>query len=198
MRDLRTERLLLRAFTEADRDIVYRISSDPGTTRYLFYFGNEDSTPEQDTDRFVRYYMTLHAQKPQRSVEYAVVDAENDVVMGDASIEYLSDTLCEIGWILLPEYRGKGYASEAGRELLRYGFQEMGAEKIIAHCDARNDASSRVMRRIGMTLIGIEPCGRRKKAFEEKPGDEMTWGIEREVWEQNWKASAKSEKPTAL
>ena len=56
----------------------------------------------------------------------------------------------EIGWSLHPDAQGKGYATEAAREVLRLGFDEAGLHRIVAECDPRNEASIRVMERLGM------------------------------------------------
>ena len=178
MRNIETDRLMLRPFEASDRDIIYRISSDPSVTRYLCHFGNEGSTPVQDTDRFVAYFLSAHAQTPQRAVEYAVVEKATGAVMGDCSIEYTQDAHTgEIGWILLPEYQHKGYATELGHALVRFGFEELLMDKIIAHCDARNTPSQGVMKRIGMKEEAIARGARPKKALDDAPGDELTYAI---------------------
>ena len=56
----------------------------------------------------------------------------------------------EVGYIFHPDAHGQGYASEAARALLAFGFEVMGLHRIYARCDARNAASERVMQRLGM------------------------------------------------
>jgi len=57
----------------------------------------------------------------------------------------------EIGWRLAREHWGNGYASEAAREALRFGFEKLGLEEIVAFTAVANEPSRRVMERIGMT-----------------------------------------------
>ena len=45
-----------------------------------------------------------------------------------------------IGFTLNPQYQGRGFATEAGRALLRMGFEDLGLHRIFASCDARNNA----------------------------------------------------------
>ncbi len=56
----------------------------------------------------------------------------------------------ELGWVLDPAYTGSGYATEAVRELLRYCFEDLGVRRVTANCFLDNDASWRLMERVGM------------------------------------------------
>src|SRR5205085_7965768 len=56
----------------------------------------------------------------------------------------------EIGWILHPDHHGRGYATEAGRALLRLGFDGAGLHRIFGRLDARYGASARVLEKLGM------------------------------------------------
>lgn len=56
----------------------------------------------------------------------------------------------ELGWVLDPAYVGHGYATEAVRELLRYSFEDLGVHRVVANCFLGNEASWRLMERLGM------------------------------------------------
>lgn len=56
----------------------------------------------------------------------------------------------ELSWAILPEYRGRGLATEAGRAMLAFAFDDLHLERVVACTDATNLASQRVMRKIGM------------------------------------------------
>jgi RimJ/RimL family protein N-acetyltransferase len=58
--------------------------------------------------------------------------------------------LGEIGFVLHPDHHGRGYAAEAARPLLEFGFAEVGLHRIIARLEARNAASARVLEKLGM------------------------------------------------
>ena len=179
---LETERLLLRSFTKADYPLILRISSDPITTEYLYYWGRIGTTPESDANRFLEYATKSWKARPIRAREFCLVLKETGEAIGDGSVEWVHDVAgtAEIGWILLPEYRGKGYATEAGRELMRAAFEIMGADTVIAHCDSRNQPSRRVMERLGMMLHEIVAEVRPAKRAGEKNGDECTYAINKE------------------
>jgi RimJ/RimL family protein N-acetyltransferase len=61
----------------------------------------------------------------------------------------------ELGYWIGKPYWGRGYATEAARAALRWGFDSLGLERIYAYHFARNAASGRVLRKIGMTPEGI-------------------------------------------
>ena len=182
---LETERLRLRPFTEADRSLVLRIASDPDTTKYLFFWGRIGSTPESDTRRYLTYALGRWGETPIRAWEYCVTLKETGEAIGQGSVEWWQDVpgAAEIGWILLPEHRGKGYATEMGRELLRAAFEVLGAKTVISHCDDRNAASYHVMERLGMKLDGVEKGARPVKHPGETNGDERLYVLSREEWQ---------------
>jgi ribosomal-protein-alanine N-acetyltransferase len=68
----------------------------------------------------------------------------------------------EIGFHLLPRFWGQGYASEAARAVMRWGFEELGATRLFAGHHPQNDASRTLLERLGFTCIGthfFEPTG---------------------------------------
>ena len=65
---LETERLTLRPFTEADYPLILRISSDPQTTEYLYYWGRIGTTPESDARRFLDYAVKNWKKTPEDSM----------------------------------------------------------------------------------------------------------------------------------
>ena len=56
----------------------------------------------------------------------------------------------EIGWTFHPDFRGRGYATEAASAVLRRAFAELGLHRVVAELDPRNDASIALCRRLGM------------------------------------------------
>lgn len=185
LRTLTTARLLLRPFTQADAPMILRIASDPETTRYLYFWGRIGFTPETDAERFLEFALSSWHKSPQQMWEYCVVNKATGEPMGEGSVEWVEyeKGTAELGWILLPEFRGRGYATEMGKELMRAAFEVMGAERVIAHCDARNAPSYRVMERLGMRLHSVEKEARPAKSANEKNGDECTYLISRDKWQ---------------
>lgn len=183
MRDvIKTPRLLLRPFAESDYPLLLKLSSDPDTVKYLNSWGRNGLTPEQDARRFLDYARNGWAKDPIRLREYCVTLRETGEAIGDASMEILEDQTAEIGWILLPDQRGIGYATEAGEAMMDLAFTAIHRQRAIAHCDTRNLASIQVMERLGMQHAFVEKEGRKPKYEGGPRGDEATWEIRRFDW----------------
>lgn len=180
-----TPRLCLRPFTEADEPLILDIASDPGTTRYLYFWARDGITPAADAKRFLGYALKNWEKRPIRAREYCVMLKETGECLGDASVEWVEGRAgtAEIGWILLPRYRGMGYAAEAGKALMEAAFTRLNAEVVIAHCDARNAPSYHVMERLGMRLTHIAPGARPGKRPQDAPGDEFEYAVTRLEWQ---------------
>jgi RimJ/RimL family protein N-acetyltransferase len=58
----------------------------------------------------------------------------------------------EIGWVLHPDYQGRGLAAEAAGAVLHFAFETLGPHRVEAQLDARNAASARLCERLGMRL----------------------------------------------
>ena len=146
---LETGRLLLRPLTVGDFDAVHSWAGNPANTRYMAWGPNS----EEQTASF------LAATKPAR--DFAVVLKETSAVIGSCGIypDAAGDT-AELGWILHRDYWKQGYGTEAGKELIRYGFEELKLRRIFAPCAAVNYGSYRVMERNGMRREAVH-----KKAF---------------------------------
>ena len=98
---------------------------------------------------------------PERLAKTVVVELDG-VVIGDLMLavedawaqaevaEQARGVQAELGWAFHPDYAGRGYATEAVRELLRICFTELGLRRVIANCFAGNEASWRLMERVGM------------------------------------------------
>ena len=59
-----------------------------------------------------------------------------------------------IGWVLNPQFQGKGYAAEAASRVLTLAFDEVGSHRVVAELDPRNTASASLCTRLGMRLEG--------------------------------------------
>jgi len=183
-RNLQTDRLILRPFTREDYDLVYAIAADEDTTRYLYYWAKMGMTVEEDTQRFLNYAVGGWEKENIVDREYVLVRKEDGAAVGDGSIQIIGEKEAEIGWILLPAYRGQGYVTEMARELMRYGFEQLRVDIIYASCDSRNAASYRVMERLNMRYIETEYGARKPKHEGEAPGDTLVYGITKEEWKK--------------
>lgn len=82
----------------------------------------------------------------------SLVLEHDGTVVGDSLLHLQGTGLSEgeIGWTILPQHGGRGFATEAARAVLRLGFEHYGLRRIVANLDARNDRSAALCERLGM------------------------------------------------
>ena len=150
---IKTERLVLRPLRPDDLDAVNAFDSLPEVARYLYFDARDRDESRVNLERMIEQRaITKPGDRMSLAVELAATgDLIGDVILEWSASEHLQG---EIGYVLHPDHHGRGYATEAGRELLRMGFDLLGLHRIIARCDARNGASARVMERLGMRREG--------------------------------------------
>lgn len=148
---LETERLLLRQFTVQDMDKFYELESDPEVMRYIR--GGKPRSYEQVKQKLednISYYQKY----PLFGVWAVIVKGEEDFA-GWVCLKHLDQTTdLEVGYRLLPKFWRKGYASEATEAVIRYGFEICGLEKIYAVAQPENIASTGLMEKVGMQVLG--------------------------------------------
>ncbi|MET7835394.1 GNAT family N-acetyltransferase [Micromonospora sediminicola] len=146
---LRTGRLVLRAFTTADVAVVRDYRGRPEVTRFLYQEPYDDESVRPAIDRMVR---RTALRAPGDVLQLAVTLPDTGVVVGDVLLTWTSGEhrQGEIGYAAHPDHTGRGYVTEAARELLRLGFDGLGLHRIVGRLDARNTASARVLERLGM------------------------------------------------
>jgi RimJ/RimL family protein N-acetyltransferase len=144
-----TDRLTLRLFVEEDLDALHAYQSLPEVTRYLYWDPRDrDATAEALRRRIA----TPELAKEGDVLVLAVLLRDTGELIGDVNLAWLSEThrQGEFGFVFNPAYQGRGYASEAAVQMLRLGFEEFGLHRIIGRCDGRNEASARLMAKLGM------------------------------------------------
>lgn len=145
---LHSERLILREFEDNDWPALQVIHSNPEVTRYW----EKHRTAEQTREWLLE---AIHANQasPRHSHDFAIIRKSDQALIGQIGI---GDAECrhhgslDFGYALAREYWGNGYATEALKTLLHFGFTKLGAHRICAECDPANLASARVMEKAGM------------------------------------------------
>lgn len=148
---LSTERLLLRPFVENDWQAVHAMLSDPEVLRYV----PAGSASEEETREHIQTLIKEHEANPPR-YNFAIVLRSEGVFIGICFLETRTEEprQANLGYLLDRHYWGQGYATEAARAVLQYGFQELDLHRIYATCRPPNVASSRVMEKLGMRREG--------------------------------------------
>lgn len=149
---LTTQRLLLREIEENDWRAVYAYQTDPLFLRYTPW----TQRSQEDARNFIRIFLGWRQEQPRQKYQFAIILQSDGQLIGNCGIRVnaLNTWEAEIGYELNSRYWGNGYATEAARALLTFGFRDLRLHRIFAHCIAENVASSRVMERIGMQREG--------------------------------------------
>jgi RimJ/RimL family protein N-acetyltransferase len=146
---LATERLVLRPFTAEDLDPLYAIHSLPDVARYLYW----EPRTEDEVRAVLEAKMTSSAIHSEGdSIALAVVLRTTAELVGECVLQWTSreHRQGEIGFIVHPDHHGHGYATEAAEVLLRLAFEDMRLHRVVGRLEARNTASARVLRKLGM------------------------------------------------
>lgn len=168
MPTLETSRLVLRRWGGKDIVPMAEINADPEVMRWI---GGGTTRTEEQTTRAIE-----HLEEEWNTLGYglfAVEVKESGELAGFVGLSvptFLPEVMpaVEIGWRLGRSFWGKGIATEAAREALRFGFEDCGLAEILSICQVGNDASERIMQKLGMHLERetIDPtCGRPVRVY---------------------------------
>lgn len=147
-----TERLILREFVEEDWRDVLAYQSDP---QYLRYYDWTERT-EADGRAFVGMFLAQQREQPRTRFQLAITLKESDHLIGNCGIRMAEPGArqAEIGYELAPACWGRGYATEAARAIVAFGFGELRLHRVWAWCIAENAGSVRVLEKLGMRCEG--------------------------------------------
>lgn len=141
-----TERLLLRPLRSADAKDVQRLAGDEAISRDAL------NIPHPFEDGMAEAWISGLGED---AAVFAVTLKSNGEFIGVAGLTvHRKDSKAEIAYWVGREFWGGGFASEAARAVLNYGFTVMNLNRIFGNCLSRNAGSARVMRKIGMSKEG--------------------------------------------
>ena len=143
---IRTERLLLRRWRATDREPFAAMNADPAVTEHL-----QGPLSRERSDAFMDR-IEAHWEEHGWGLWAVEVPGEAPFIgyVGLWPAEYVATGIVEVGWRLAREHWGHGYATEAAREALRFGFEQVGLSDIVSFTVPHNVRSVRVMERIGL------------------------------------------------
>ncbi len=146
---VRTDRLTLRPAKVEDLEATWRIRGRADVSHWL-------TRAPASLDEHLRFF-----EEPASLAKTLVVELDGEVIgdlmlqvddaWGQAEVaDQARGVQAELGWVMHPDHGGRGYATEALRELLRLCFDVLGLRRVTAYCFADNEASWRLMERVGM------------------------------------------------
>ena len=180
MKTLETSRLIMRAIKKDDFDAIHSYASCEENIIYMLFDPNDEAA----TRSFIECAMEFALKNPITVYQFAVVLKENEALIGGCDLHYTGKNEASIGWLLHRDYWGNGYGTELGRELFRFGFEELNLRRITATCHAENTGSSRLMEKIGMRREGLFFDARPPHKKESRPfGDELAYAMLKDEWD---------------
>lgn len=150
---IETERLLLRELLPSDAEAMFKMDSNPNVHKYLW---NKPTRTIEETRKIIEFVRNQYIQN--NIGRFAVISKETNEFIGWAGLKFNTETInnktnfYDIGYRLDEPFWGKGYATEASFAWLTYGFNTMKIETMTASAHAGNDASNRILQKIGMQL----------------------------------------------
>lgn len=151
--NLTTPRLILRELAWGDLTDIHQLHSYPAVAR----FNTLDIPKDQSATRAVMRPTIENATAATRThYGWAIRTADRCLFIGEAGLNLSSPRhrRGEIFYKLLPEHWGQGYATEAARALVAFGFDRLRLHRLEAGAATENHASVRVLEKIGMTREG--------------------------------------------
>ncbi len=148
-----SQRLYLRRLQKKDASDMYEYACRSDVTRYLLWSAHPSI---EYTSAYIssvqRYY------KSGEYFDYAVVLKSEDKMIGTCGFARLdrANRVGEAGYVINPEYQGRGYACEALTALLKIGFFDLKLNRIEARYMTENTASRRVMEKCNMSFEGVQ------------------------------------------
>lgn len=144
MREIETPRLWLRQFTPDDLNELYSLYINPDLMTYIGKGIRTKNETQTALSSIIKHYEHGFGM-------WAVIYKDDDKLIGRCGLCFLDNTPeVELGYLLNKSYWRRGLATEASHASLKYGFEVVRLEKIVAIAKPENIASRRVMEKVGM------------------------------------------------
>jgi ribosomal-protein-alanine N-acetyltransferase len=174
---LNTSRLILRDFVEEDWPAVLAYQRKP---LYLRYYDWEDQT-EAGAREFVGMFLAHQRAVPRIKFQLASTLKSTGKLIGNCGIRlaFAGAHQADIGYELDPDFWGQGYASEAARAMVEFGFTQLRVHRVWSWCVADNTGSAHVMEKLGMRLEGRL---RHNEFYKGRWWDTLMYGMLEDEW----------------
>ncbi|HEU0073371.1 MAG TPA: GNAT family protein [Dehalococcoidia bacterium] len=180
---LETERLILRDFVMDDVDALAACRADE---RYWRFYDEPDDIRDNAREH-VELFVGWQDAEPRTHFQLAITLKESGRLIGDCGLRRRDEVAfgfsalseADIGYELDPSYWGRGYATEAVRTLVDFGFTRQGLDRVWTYCIADNERSWRLMERIGMRREGLL---KQNVQLRDRRCDTAVYAILKEEW----------------
>ena len=142
---IQTPRLILRELLPEDAEQMYELNSDPEVIQFT---GDDPYLSVEDARNSILNYDQYRNYNRGR---LAMIRKESNEFLGWCGLKYIKENdETDLGFRLHKKYWNQGFATEAGRACLNYGFDTLDLPVIIAHAMNENKASIHVLEKLGM------------------------------------------------
>ena len=149
---LQTPRLYLRRFTEADAPLLLQLNSNPEVLKYL----HEPLLKTEEQALQVLQNIILPQYKNNLG-RWAIHLKSTNEFIGWCGLKYLVDTdEIDLGYRLMQQFWGNGYAYEAAKHTMDYGFNQLHLKTIVGRAHVENTGSLKILQKLGMQFIKEE------------------------------------------
>lgn len=147
-----TDRLIIRKFSMQDANDYFEVASDPIVTSQTTW---ERHNTIQDSNNYIQRVLDKYIK--YEAFHWGVVHKLHGRLIGRTGLIRIDSAhdKAELGYVLSKDYWGQGIITEATEHIMKYGFIELGLNRIEARCNYNNPGSYRVMEKLGMVMEGI-------------------------------------------
>ncbi|MFW1734115.1 GNAT family N-acetyltransferase [Acinetobacter sp. ULE_I001] len=148
---LETPRLILRQWQVRDFDVFADLNADPDVMRYFpaaLSKNESDLLAGRFQDTITEYgwgFWAVELKENQQFIGF--------VGLANQAEKFTFSPCVEIGWRLAQQYWHQGYATEAAQQCLKFAFEKLALEQVVSFTTVLNQASEKVMQRLGMDYV---------------------------------------------
>lgn len=176
---MNSKRLTYRKLLASDFDLYYELYSNEKVMKYAYLdkFQSQESA-KKDFEKVIS-----HQNDKEKGTQFVSIlkDTNENIGIVDYEVHALREDggIFEIGYFIKPEYWGNGFATEMGKTIINYLFENYPIHKVCASCHCQNKKSEEIMKKIGMTKEGII----RKDRYKNNEWvDEIRYSVLKEEW----------------
>jgi ribosomal-protein-alanine N-acetyltransferase len=156
---IETDRLILRPLEHSDAEEMFAMDKNPEVHKYLW------QKPVQKIDEVIKVIEYVRTQYEKNNIgRFATIIKETGEFIGWTGIKFVDDhvengntNFYDYGYRLNEKFWSKGYATEASKAWLDYGFNQMKIDKMNAYTHSENGASNHILQKVGMKLMEDYP-----------------------------------------
>lgn len=174
---IQTDRLRLTEFAESDAESLFRLRSHPEVARFQGW------VPEclREAEEYLGENLAVDLEAPGQWFQVAIRLRSGGALVGDIGLHARDPEhgQFEIGFTVDPEHQRRGYGQEAVRAALGALFEDLGAHRVVASVDPRNEASMALLPKLGFRK---EAHHRRSLWFKGEWVDDVIFAMLAEEW----------------